>query len=88
MLTPRLYETEEIGDRRDLVGNSPNESRWLSESLRGRTLDFAVYLLGAWGDLDPKLAKIFTDAKIPFTAGPEASRSSHSFGGVNDLRTD
>jgi len=47
-------------------------ARWLSESLRGRTLDFAeVYLLGAWGDIDPKLARIFTEAKIPFMAGPE-----------------
>jgi hypothetical protein len=48
-------------------------ARWLFESLRGRALDFEqVYLLGAWGDIDPKLAKIFTDAKIPFIGGPEA----------------
>jgi hypothetical protein len=48
-------------------------ARWLSESLRGRTIDFdQVYLLGAWGDVESKLAKILSDAKIPFKAGPEA----------------
>jgi hypothetical protein len=48
-------------------------ARWIHESLRGRTLHFErVYLLGAWGDIDPELARILTAANIPFTSGPEA----------------
>ncbi len=48
-------------------------ARWASESLRERTVDFEkVYLLGAWGDIEPELAKILAAAKIPFTGGPEA----------------
>jgi len=55
------------------VGGFEDVARVVSELCKQREVPFAkVFLLGAWGDIDARLAETLRDAGYPVTAGPEA----------------